>query len=91
MTPYEILELQPGASKEEIKKAFHRLAHIHHPDKGGDAEKFKKISAAYAELKDLPEYVPQAYQNPNDTTHYNPITVDQHNVFVFFNGSAWAA
>lgn len=47
---YEILGLPRGASKEEIKKAFHRLAHKHHPDKGGDEAKFKEINEAYQTL-----------------------------------------
>ena len=33
--------------KTEIKKRFHNLALQHHPDKGGDAEKFKELSNAY--------------------------------------------
>jgi molecular chaperone DnaJ len=50
---YEILGLQKGASKEEIKKAFHKLAHQHHPDKkGGDEAKFKEINEAYQILSD---------------------------------------
>lgn len=56
MNAYQTLGLKYGASPEDIKKAFHRLAHIHHPDKGGDAEVFKKISAAYAELKNVSVY-----------------------------------
>lgn len=52
--PYAVLGLSRGATPEEVKKAFHRLAHLHHPDKGGDAEKFKEVSAAYADLKDRP-------------------------------------
>lgn len=55
MSPYEILGVSPSASNDEIKKAFHRLAHKHHPDKGGDAEMFKKISNAYSQIKDRPE------------------------------------
>lgn len=47
---YKILELQFGAKKEDVKKAYRRLAHIHHPDKGGDAAKFKEINAAYNAL-----------------------------------------
>lgn len=51
MDYYVILGLKYGASKDEIKKAFHRLAHIHHPDKnGGDDKKFKEINNAYQEL-----------------------------------------
>ena len=49
---YEILEVSKGASKEEIKKAYKKLAVKHHPDKGGDAEKFKELSEAYAVLSD---------------------------------------
>lgn len=50
---YEILGIPKGASKEEVKKAFHKLAHKYHPDKkGGDANRFKEISEAYAVLSD---------------------------------------
>lgn len=53
---YDILEIPYGSRKDEIKKAFRRLAHIHHPDKkGGDEEKFKQISRAYTELLKMPE------------------------------------
>ncbi len=50
---YEILGVSKGASKDEIKKAFHKLAHKYHPDKGtGDADKFKEVSEAYSILSD---------------------------------------
>ena len=42
-----ILHIKHGASKDEIKKAFVKLAHIHHPDKGGDAKKFIEVKSAY--------------------------------------------
>jgi len=44
---YNILGIEKNASQEEIKKAFHRLAHKHHPHKGGDEKKFKEINEAY--------------------------------------------
>lgn len=47
---YKILMVSPTASEEEIKKAYRKLAHLHHPDKGGDPEKFKEISEAYQVL-----------------------------------------
>lgn len=50
---YQILGLDRKASKDDIKKAFHKLAHRYHPDKkGGDTEKFKEISEAYSILSD---------------------------------------
>ena len=50
---YEILGIEKKATKEEIKKAFHKLAHKFHPDKKeGDADKFKEVSEAYSVLSD---------------------------------------
>jgi len=49
---YKILGVSRGASEEEIKKAFHRLAHKYHPHKGGDEKKFKEINEAYQVLSD---------------------------------------
>src|SRR3989344_3991292 len=53
MNYYHILGINKGASEEEIKKAFRKLAHKHHPDKkGGDEKKFKEINEAYSILSD---------------------------------------
>lgn len=50
---YKILGVDKNASKDEIKKAFRKLAHQHHPDKsGGNAEKFKEANEAYQVLSD---------------------------------------
>jgi molecular chaperone DnaJ len=50
---YDILGVDKGASQEEIKKAYRKKAHKHHPDKSdGDEEKFKKVSEAYDVLSD---------------------------------------
>lgn len=50
MNYYQTLGLQSGASPEEIKKAYRKLASQHHPDKGGDTAKFQEIQAAYEGL-----------------------------------------
>ena len=49
---YDILGVKKDASEDEIKKAFRRLARKHHPDTGGDEEKFKEINGAYEVLSD---------------------------------------
>lgn len=48
---YKILGVEKKATKSEIKKAFHKLAHKYHPDKsGGDEAKFKEANEAYTVL-----------------------------------------
>lgn len=53
---YKTLGVEKGASKEDIKKAFRKLAHEHHPDKTkndpASAQKFKEASEAYSVLSD---------------------------------------
>jgi molecular chaperone DnaJ len=47
---YDVLGVGKSATDEEIKKAFRKLAHQYHPDKGGDEKKFKEINEAYQVL-----------------------------------------
>ena len=49
---YKILGVQKSATLEDIKKAYRRLAHKYHPDKGGDVTRFKEVSEAYQILSD---------------------------------------
>eukprot|EP00210_Caulerpa_lentillifera_P008862 g8455.t1 len=49
---YELLGVSKTAPDNEIKKAHRKLALRHHPDKGGDSEKFKEINEAYDVLRD---------------------------------------
>lgn len=50
---YEILGIDPTASKEDVKKAYHKKAQETHPDKeGGSQEAFLEVSRAYKILSD---------------------------------------
>ena len=45
---YKVLGVEKGASQDEVKKAFRKLAHQYHPDKSsGNEAKFKEINEAY--------------------------------------------
>ena len=57
---YKILEIDPSATDDEVKKAYRRMAMKYHPDKvshfGDDFrkkadEKFKKVNEAYKKIK----------------------------------------
>ncbi|MDP8217032.1 MAG: molecular chaperone DnaJ [Candidatus Kaelpia imicola] len=74
---YEILGLTKGASKDEIKKTYRKLAMEHHPDrvsadKKGEAERrFKEISEAYAVLSDDEKKAQyDAYGHAGINSHY---------------------
>lgn len=49
---YNILGVKQNATFDEIKKTFRKLSLKHHPDKGGDVNKFKNINKAYQVLSD---------------------------------------
>lgn len=74
---YQILGINRNASDEEIRSAFRKLAMKHHPDRGGDGDRFKEINEAYSILGD-PEKR-RSYNNPqaqfggfNFSTNQNP-------------------
>ena len=62
---YQILGVNQNATQDEIKKAYRKLAVEHHPDKGGDENKFKKISEAYDTIGD--EVKRKQYDNQKNT------------------------
>lgn len=60
---YATLGVNRKATKDEIKKAYRKLSMEHHPDKGGDPEKFKDINEAYSTLYD--DEKRRQYDDPN--------------------------
>ena len=59
---YATLSVPRTATPDEIKRAFRKLASQHHPDKGGDTQKFQEIQAAYDTLGDAVKRA--EYDNP---------------------------
>ena len=49
---YKILQINKSSTSNDIKRAYKKMAFMHHPDKGGTEEKFKEISEAYEILID---------------------------------------
>lgn len=70
MDYYTILGVPRGASEDEIKKAYRKLAMQHHPDRGGDSAKFQQVQEAYDTLGDSNKR--HVYDNPQPQGfHFN--------------------
>lgn len=66
---YRIMGLRPGASVEEIKKAYRRLALRYHPDRNPQsAERFLQIAEAYEALMEMKRRESQGYQRKSSGT-----------------------
>jgi DnaJ-class molecular chaperone len=91
MNYYNVLNVNENASKSEIKSAYRKLSMKYHPDKGGDAEKFKQINEAYQNLGD------ERKRKVYDMQRKNPFSNNMNNINVnggmddifkmFFNGN----
>ena len=87
---YNILEIPQNSSKEEIKKAYKKLALKYHPDKQNDKSEeektkaesnFKKIAEAYDMLMN-----PEKFNNNNNNQSFRRSNIDPNELFKqFFN------
>lgn len=75
---YKLLGVKRKATLEEIKKAHRELAKKHHPDQGGDEEKFKEIQEAYRILSN-PERR-ERYDTTGRTD--DPVSKEEINEFI---------
>uniref|UniRef100_A0A7S4B2T0 J domain-containing protein n=1 Tax=Chrysotila carterae TaxID=13221 RepID=A0A7S4B2T0_CHRCT len=49
---YDLLGVDPGCTEADLKRAWRKLSLKNHPDRGGDAERFKQLNEAYQVLSD---------------------------------------
>lgn len=71
----KLFELKPGFTDDQLKTAYRRLAHKHHPDKGGSAENFKNIKEAHDFLLKHRNDKPAAPNSMNVATNYGNVTI----------------
>ena len=69
--PYKILQIDEKSDSKTIKSQFYKLSQLHHPDKGGDSNKFMEVKEAYEMLS-----------NPERRREF-----DQHSVYAGFKNS----
>ena len=50
--PYRELEVEPTADSTAIRRAYHKKARLHHPDRGGDPAAMARLNVAYELLRD---------------------------------------
>uniref|UniRef100_A0A8B9EU97 DnaJ homolog subfamily C member 5B n=1 Tax=Amazona collaria TaxID=241587 RepID=A0A8B9EU97_9PSIT len=90
---YEILTLEKGATHDEIKKSYRKLALKYHPDKNPDnpeaADKFKEINNAHATLTDVSKR--NIYDKYGSLGLYVAEQFGEENVNTYFMLSSWWA
>jgi len=67
----DILKIQSGASKKDIRKAYRSLVLKLHSDRGGDDEQFKKIKRAYEDLRNGKTYPDSADERKEKSKFYS--------------------
>ncbi|MEK9157738.1 MAG: DnaJ domain-containing protein [Patescibacteria group bacterium] len=89
---YAIIGVPRTASQDEIKKAYRKLAHEHHPDKKtGDEAKFKEVNEAYQVLSDPHkrsnyDNLGYAYNDGNFSGSQGGYNFNQEDLFNMFGG-----
>ena len=88
--PYEVLGVSPGASDEEVTKAYRKLAKKYHPDLNpGDAAaaaKMSEINAAYDQIKN--GWTPQS-RSSGRPGYSRPYAEPEDDPFRDFRGYTW--
>ena len=86
---YKILELQPSASEDAIKKSYRKLSLKHHPDRNNNSEeskkKFQEINEAYEKLTSTEEKVDNGFNEAEMFNAENFFNIFQGNMGGFNN------
>lgn len=78
MDPHKVLGIPPGASAQEIKRAYHAMAAKYHPDHGGDAWIFEQVRAAYEQLTQIPGGANRQNSKPTSESQRSGAKNPQH-------------
>jgi curved DNA-binding protein len=81
MSHYDTLGVAASATQEEIKSAYRKLAKSHHPDLGGDVNKFQQISEAYENLSDADKRAHYDHTLRNPQPQFHHFGGDPHDIF----------
>ena len=84
MDYYSILGVPKNASEQDIRKAYKKQSMQHHPDRGGDEEKFKQVNEAYQTLKDPQKraaYDSPSFNNNNSYHQWNFNSGNMNDIF----------
>lgn len=84
MDHYTTLGVSKTASQDEIKSAYRKLAKQHHPDSGGDPEKFKQINHAYSIIGDKLKRQDYDYSPSSEQFSRQQSQFDSNNIHDFF-------
>ena len=89
--PYSVLGLKPGATDDEVKKAYKRLAKKYHPDVAGNSEeaqrKMQEINAAYDAIINHKESFSSGYgyQNSYNTNYESEEPIELRAAVAYIN------
>jgi len=78
---HDVLQVSRNSTLAEIRKKYKELAKIHHPDKGGDPDKFKVISEAYTALSEASKKKATAIDKPTHKYHSSDSMTYEHTIF----------
>jgi len=86
MDYYKVLGVNENSSDDEIKKSYRKLSLKHHPDRGGNANEFKKINEAYQTLGDPKKRQMYKMNRGNPFAGFNGREPDMDPIFKMFFG-----